>query len=288
MKKIIFCIVIVFVVSIPIIAVSEVARQMGVWIAPNLKYEVPQTQMAEKSLGIKVALVTPKTSITPWTYELAEAKASTGCLGGWSVSAETGTNKIDYEKEKMGETYIKSVQQDAGKIIEAKGFTIDGPYATIDEIDLSTKEKVDLIFISDISIVTDRTEIRDKKESSSSCITGTWDERTYYGRLPIKMDVKLEFYAPGTGENTLLWSKKFSFETKKEILFIVGGKRKDTKTGAIVGTRDVARDDVSPAIVYTMEELYPKTMAKIWDYISAEEIRIIKNKADELKKKIRD
>jgi len=60
----------------------------------------------------------------------------------------------------------------------------------------------------------------------------------------------------------------------------------------VIGTKEqrsswsnVEQDDVSPQIVSAMEELYPKTMKKIWDYISADEIRIIKKKADELKAK---
>ncbi len=284
MRKILFYMVMISVVLMPVISASEVARQMGVWVAPNLKYEVPSK--AEKSLGIKVAMVTPKASITPWTYQLEETKSSS-CFMGASASAETGTNKIDYVKEKMGETYIKSVQQDAGKIIEAKGFNIDGPYATIDELGLSEKQKVDLIFTSDISIVTDSTEVRHKEESAVGCIGGE-NATTYYGPFPIKMDVKLEFYAPGVGENTLLWSKKFSMDTKKEALFKVGRKAQSTGGQAYASAssiRNVERDDVSPQIVSAMEELYPKTMKKIWDYISADEIRIIKLKADELKAK---
>lgn len=286
MRKILFFILMVSVFS-PVIAISEVARQGAVWVAPNLKYEVPQK--AEKSLGIKVAMVTPKASITPWTYQLAETKSSS-CFMGASASAETGTNKINYEKEKMGDTYIKSVQEDAGKIIEAKGFAIDGPYATIDELGLSEKQKVDLIFTSDISIVTDSTEVRHKEESAGGCIGGE-NATTYYGPFPIKMDVNLNFYAPGVGENTLLWSKKFSMDTKKEVLFKVGRKGQSTggqSYASASSVTNVERDDVSPQIVSAMEELYPKTMKKIWDYISAEEIRIIKSKADEIKKKIRD
>ena len=45
-------------------------------------------------------------------------------------------------------------------------------------------------------------------------------------------------------------------------------------------------DELSPAMVSAMEELYPKTMKKIWEYISIDEIKIIKKKADELKKRI--
>ncbi|MBI4379343.1 MAG: hypothetical protein HY578_09635 [Nitrospinae bacterium] len=207
MKRILFFIGMICVVLVPAISLSDVARQETIWVAPNLKYEVPS--MSEKTLGIRVALVTPKTSITPWTYQLSEQKHSSCMFSGVSVSAETGTNKIDYEKEKMGETYIKSVQQDAGKIMLAKGFTVDGPYKTIDEIDLSTKEKVDLIFTSNISIVTDSTEVRHKEETSwgTGCIgapKATTLGTTWYGPFPIKMDVKLDFYAPGIGENTLL------------------------------------------------------------------------------------
>ena len=287
MKRILFFIGMICVVLVPAISLSEVARQETVWVVPNLKYDVPPK--AKESLGIKVAMVTPKASITPWTYQLAESKSSSSCLGV-SASAEIGTNKINYEKEKMGETYIKSVQQDAGKIMVAKGFEIDGPYATIDEIDLTKKEKVDVIFTSDISIVTDSTEVRHKDESAVGCIRllGGENAQTWYGPFPIQMSVNLNFYAPGVGENTLLWNKKFYMDTKKEVLFKLGKKGKSEKTKAYAyasfGT-DVERDDVSPQIVSAMEELYPKTMKKVWDYISADEIRIIKKKADELKAK---
>lgn len=286
MRKILFFVLMICVVLMPVIAVSEVARQDAVWVVPNLKYDVPQK--AEKSLGIKVAMVTPKASITPWVYQLSEAKASANCLGGSSVSAETGTNKINYEKEKMGETYIKSVQQDAGKIMLAKGFEIDGTYATMDEIDITKKERVDVIFTSDISIVTDSTEVRRKEESGGGCLGGE-NASTYYGPFPIQMSVNLNFYAPGgLGENALLLSKKFSMDTKKEIFFKIGKKGKSSKSEVYTSASfrtDVERDDVSPQIVSAMEELYPKAMKKMWDYISAEEIRIIKQKADELKAK---
>jgi len=285
MKRILFFIGMICVVLVPAISLSEVARQETVWVVPNLKYDVPPK--AKESLGIKVAMVTPNVSITPWTYQLSEAKAFSNCLGGASASAERGTNKINYEKEKMGEAYIKSVQQDAGKIMVAKGFEIDGPYATIDEIDLTKKERVNVIFTSDISLVTDSTEIRHKDESASGCIGGE-NATTYYGPFPIQMSVNLNFYAPGVGENTLLWSKKFSMDTKREIFFKIGKKSQSTETKAYASASfgtNVERDDVSPQIVSAMEELYPKTMKKIWDYISADEIRIIKKKADELKAK---
>lgn len=286
MKRILFFIGMICVVLSPAISLSEVARQDTVWVVPNLKYDVPPK--AKESFGIKVAMVTPKASITPWTYQLSEAKSS-GCFLGSSASAETGTNKINYEKEKMGEAYIKSVQQDAGKIMMAKGFEIDGPYATIDEIDITKKEKVDVIFTSDISLVTDSTEVRHKDASGSGCIGGE-NAQTWYGPFPILMAVNLNFYAPGgVGENTLLLNKKFSMDTKREILFKIGKKSQSTTVGgyytsASFGT-NVERDDVSPAIVSAMEELYPKTMKKIWDYITPEEMRFIKKKADELKAK---
>ncbi|MBI5750046.1 MAG: hypothetical protein HZA00_13080 [Nitrospinae bacterium] len=299
MKRLLFFIGMICVVLAPAISLSEVARQGAVLLMPNLKYDVPPK--AKESLGIKVAMVTPNVSITPWTYQLSETKSSTsscfltGGATGASASYETGTNKIRYEKEKMGEAYIKSVQQDAGKIIMAKGFEIDGPYATIDEIDITKKEKVDVIFTSDISLVTDSTEVRHKMEAAGGCFSGGENATTYYGPFPIQMAVNLNFYAPGgVGENTLLLNKKFSMDTKREILFKVGQKRKSSSSvGVIDKTQssdwsDVERDDVSPQIVSAMEELYPKTMKKIWDYINPEEMRIIKKKADELKKKIRD
>ncbi|MBI5893722.1 MAG: hypothetical protein HZB79_08760 [Deltaproteobacteria bacterium] len=275
MKKIICCAVMVIIISMPAIAVSvEVARHYGIHIVPNLKYEVPPK--AEKPLGIRVATVTPAASISPWVYGGSDFKHEEG-MGGTicfftKVEIETGANKIDYEKENMGKVYVKSVVQDAGKIMLAKGFDIDGPYGTMDDIDIIKKEQIDFIFVSDISIATDKTEMRTKIDTSG-CVLGAKTTRTYHGPFPIKMDVKLDFYAPVFGENKLLLSKKFSMETKREIRFVTDSKG------------NVEVDELSPAIVSAMEELYPKAMKKIWEYISIDEIKIIKKRAGELKKK---
>jgi len=219
------------------------------------KYEPPETK-APGSVKITLAIVNP-------------------FFGG-------GT-KIDPIYSKVAEGLSKSMAIDLDKIIVAKGMTVTGPFESLDMMTYPDKKNADLSLTPEFFI---NVQGRD--------ITGWGGKEGWFAKtVEVKVEgwVVLILREPLTSEK--IWVKKIEVGEKTEQAEIYAEKVPvGSKPGVITipvpwlqyqpGT--IVYDGRPDAVANAVKKIYPEIMHTAWRHLYTQEILILKEKAQEIRR----
>lgn len=180
---------------------------------------------------------------------------------------------------KVGRGLSKSMGVDIDKIVLAKGIAAVGPFSSLDEITYVAKKDADLTLAPRVFITTETKY-------------GDW-RVVYYGSKMLKerdFDMKIEGWLsfvmqePLSGEK--MWIKKIeldeiivkNYESYEASPVYQGSYVVDYKTG------DLVFNGVEEAMADALKTYYPIVMEKLWTYLDKDEMLVLKERAQEIRK----
>jgi hypothetical protein len=162
------------------------------------------------------------------------------------------------------------MQTDLEKLLIAKGFTVTGPYPTIDVMTYPEKKGANLTLtpIVDISA-----EARITKRARG--FAGGRED----GVVTIGGSVSLSMLEPLSGEK--MWLKRVEVEPVQEAFVITYADLFNNKFE--VTGRKTLSDTSEQAVTLALNKIYPLVMQQAWTYFNPEEVMHIKKQADEVR-----
>lgn len=186
---------------------------------------------------------------------------------------------IDPAFAKVAKGFVKSMAIDMDKIIIAKGFTVTGPFESLDMMTYPDKKNANLTLTPMIIL---NAQIRD--------ISG-WGNRTDGGltkSVEVRVDgwVVLEMREPMSSEK--IWIKKIEVAEMTESVEMIAQKvpvyAKDHPLFPVgYNPGRLLYDGRPDAMAGMMKKMYPIIMQTAWKYIDTDEILALKIKADEIR-----
>ena len=176
----------------------------------------------------------------------------------------------------------KSIKDDLPELFIAKGFSVRGPFDSLDLIPYSDKKVIDLWLVPVMGL---SVTLKDKKAEVESI----WAAPPVYilsGNAEVSGKINLELREVVTHE--LMWSKSIPFtNTFYYCLRIPGYKqiRQKTLGGSWVDITPFDYALIMNDVAKEVEQQYPNLMATIAKLIDPEEMKMIKKQAQELKSK---
>ena len=175
----------------------------------------------------------------------------------------------------------KSMQDDLSELLIAKGFSVRGPFGSLDLIPYSDKKAIDLWLVPVVEL---SVTLKDKKEERGSI----WAMPPVYyvsGNAEVSGKINLELREVVTRE--LMWSKSIPFTSTFHYSLRIPNY---VSSYYIEGGRKIPNSPFDYALIMNdvakeIEKQYPEFMATISKLIDPEEMRIIKKQAQELKSK---
>ncbi|MCX5705975.1 MAG: hypothetical protein NTZ92_07965 [Candidatus Omnitrophica bacterium] len=176
----------------------------------------------------------------------------------------------------------KSIKDDLPELLIAKGFSVQGPFDSLDLISYSDKKAIDLwlVPVMGLSIT-----LKDRKAEVESI----WAAPPVYilsGNAEVSGKINLELREVVTHE--LMWSKSIPFTNTFHYSLRIPGYRQIRQKVEGGTWTDVTPFDyalIMNDVAKEVEQQYPNLMATIAKLIEPEEMRIIKKQAQELKSK---
>jgi hypothetical protein len=191
----------------------------------------------------------------------------------------------------VGKGFSSSMAVDMDKLIIAKGMTVKGPVAVLDEITYSDKKGADLTLVPKVFFTVDVEYV------------GEW-QPVNVGTPEIRMErqfamkvggwVSFVLMEPLTAEK--MWIKKLEMEeilvagfecaeavpqlTETKGLF--GQTTGSTVSGYSAG--NVIYDGKLDALANALKKFYPTILSRFWTYLDPEELEGLKSKVDEIRK----
>jgi hypothetical protein len=167
--------------------------------------------------------------------------------------------------------FTSSMQTDMEKLLIAKGFTVTGPYASLNDMTYPEKKGANLTLTPIVDISADA-RITGGTEAVGAFFAGRKEGViTFGGRVVLKM---LE---PLSGE--AMWLKGVDIEPVQEPFVVTynivthkGQKREN-----------ILSDTSEQAVTVALNKIYPIVMQQAWTYFNPEEIMQIKKQADEVR-----
>lgn len=199
-----------------------------------------------------------------------------------SLTYRTDDGKILWFTYSQFSNLGKSIKDDLPELFIAKGFSVRGPFDSLDLIPYSDKKAIDLwlIPVMGLSIT-----LKDRKAEVESI----WAAPPVYnlsGNAEVSGKINLELREVVTHE--LMWSKSIPFTNTFHYSLRIPGYRQIRQKVQGGSWIDVTPFDyalIMNDVAKEVEQQYPNFMATISKLIDPEEMRIIKKQAQELKSK---
>jgi hypothetical protein len=219
----------------------------------SYRYELPEKQIA-KSLPITIAVVNP-----------------------FFKDPENALGTKIYSK--VGRGFSKSMVVDMDKIIVAKGMTVKGPYADIEDMTFPDKKSTDLTLTPKVFVIAQIKEDEEwQKDFNSRSMIKNFE-------LSVSGWVAFEMREPLSGEK--IWIKKLELDEVVEKGEVVAKMVSVTKPGDILPSSykpgEILHDNKPDAMADALKKQYPTIMEKFWTYINTEEILNLKAKTKEIR-----
>lgn len=171
--------------------------------------------------------------------------------------------------------FDKAIKEDLSKLLNARGFSVRGPFDAYDLIPYPDKKAIDLYLVPTLELLFTSKGPKDLPKSIT-------------GNVEVTGKIILELREIATGE--LMWAKripitKFEFPYKGSIIWGAGVTVADVMNKEIDKSVVSLDSDSINDIVKGIEKQYPELMDTISKLIDPEEMKIIKKQAQEVKSK---
>lgn len=225
--------------------------------------------------------------VSPWgdrysySYEPPEKMPPASVRATVAIVSPTygGKQQIDPAYSKVAEGFQKSLAIDLDNIIIAKGMTVTGPFESLDMMTYPDKKNADLSLTPEFFV---NPQSRDLSQ---------WADVGSYFSKPVEVRVSawvtLMLREPLSSEK--IWIKKVEVgeETWPAEIYAQKVDRGPVKPGSRIHSYAVgaiAYDGRKDAVANIIKKMYPQVMQTVWKYINTEEILVLKEKAEEIRK----
>ncbi len=167
--------------------------------------------------------------------------------------------------------FTSSMQTDIEKLLIAKGFTVTGPYATLNDMTYPEKKGANLT-LTPIVDISSQANVTQETEAIGALFAGRQE-----GVLTIGGFVSLKMLEPLSGEG--MWLKRVEIEPVQERFVVTYNivTREGRKH------RNILSDTSEQAVTAALNKIYPLVMQQAWTYFNPEEVTHIKKQADEVR-----
>ncbi len=171
----------------------------------------------------------------------------------------------------------RNMARDFVEIVNARGFTVRGPFVSYDEMIFPDKQGSDLVLQPWVEMTLEFRNVTVKEELPPLLSLQTRSKYSLKGEAVIGGRVTLSLLESLSKER--MWSK--SIEIPSGLIPWEAEKQYWVRPTQI----DLSDNGVARPIGITMEALYAKIMRTAWDYLHPEELKMVKKQAQEIKKK---
>lgn len=181
-----------------------------------------------------------------------------------------GDAYLSRKYKKVSQGWAKSFSTDLDKIIVAKGMTVMGNFDTLDLMTYPDKKNTNLT-LSPEFVITEETRKGQPFYKGGKIHTPV--------TVRLSGQVRLIMREPLSSEK--IWIKSIpvdSLEEKGEIL----SEAVYTRDGLMEG--DVTYNGAEDAVANMIKKLYPSMMDTVWRYLDVQEIKVLKEKSEEVRK----
>lgn len=171
--------------------------------------------------------------------------------------------------------FKSSMQTDLEKLLIAKGFTVTGPYATLEVMTYPEKKGANLTLTSIVDISSER-KVTQQTEPVGVLFPGRQE-----GVLIMGGSVWLSMLEPLSGEK--MWLKRVEIEPVQKPFVITY----NVETRAGQQHKNILSDTSERAVTVVLNKIYPIVLQQAWTYFNPEEVMHIKKQADEVRERKR-
>jgi hypothetical protein len=186
---------------------------------------------------------------------------------------------FDLIYDKVAKGLSRSIAIDLDKIIIAKGMTITGPFESLDMMTYPDKKNADLSLTPEFLINTQTRDISYWQRHSQGFVKS----------VEVKVDgwIALILREPLSSEK--IWIKKIGVGEAAERTEIYAdlqdmGIKPGYNYVHEFGPGSIVYDGRKDALANIIKKMYPKIMNTAWNYLNTEELLILKEKAQEVRK----
>lgn len=216
----------------------------------------------------------------PERAETAEAGVSMLLVAPQYVSDQRGS----WARE-MWPNLTADLQGDMEELLTGRGYTLEGPFQSRDELVYSAKKNSDLIVTPEIDITVDFINLSWKENQSVLGALADSDP-TYSieeGTAQVSSRLNLIISESMTGEK--LWTK--SLEVLDQRVTFTGHQEYPSRppSNAQVNMNNIGKVeiDLQNKVAQALENAYTEVLQTVWDHLDPREMRGIKKQADEIK-----
>lgn len=172
---------------------------------------------------------------------------------------------VSFKKNTYLKTFLDSVQTDLQRTLLAKGFTVTGPYEGFETMTFPNKKDAALALVPEFVL-----ELDEKYTNSYRNDDGSYFKMK--GAITINGFVKFTMVEPISEQK--IWIKKINLPEQTEAID-VDLMYSDLKTGRL-NSLNSNKDNRDAALVNALNKVYPEVMQKLWSYLNAEEVEMMR------------
>jgi len=224
---------------------TEIAK-----VSPAFQWD-PPPGTKEPSQKLTIALVSPRV-------------AEESRLGG-------------YEGKQYFDLFVRAIHTDTNRALLEKGFTVTGPFPSLEEMTYPDKKAAPLALTPEVVIVLDETYTVNRNEDLGMGALGGSRVIERKGTLTATALVKFVIVEPMSGQT--IWLKRVDIPESSatiEVDLLV-----DYQGNPNPYHRNVDNSDA--VVVQVLNQAYPEILKKFWNYLNAEEIAVMRKAADEVR-----
>lgn len=183
-------------------------------------------------------------------------------------------SKPEVAASPFGKRFSSSLAADFLELLTAKGFTVSGPYATVNEMTYPEKKNADLILVPEVDL---EPQIRVVAVPQMNILTGMSGYK-YDGDSFMQGRITLAVMESLSGQR--MWSKSIELPASKMPF------HGQTKYATAVPGNEYLLDPALVAVQSAqLEQYYNDVLAKAWTYLNAEEMQQTKAAAQDVRAK---
>lgn len=177
------------------------------------------------------------------------------------------TTEVSQRMTNIVNTFNKSMASDFEKIIVARGFSITGPFSSLDDMTHPDKKDSNLTLSPTINITANCMNCNES--------AGAFGVREGTGTFTISGSIDLIMLEPLSGEK--MWKKKIEIEPVSAGYGFYVQVNAENRIFS-------SRTDTRPEAIRTiLEQIYPKAMETVWRYLNTEEIINLNKEANDIR-----
>ncbi len=224
----------------------------------NLAYDFPQTK--SKPTNLSIAIVSPQMAGDP---KMNNMYVNMNAAQPWQNPYFFNSRFWAY-KDQVTTGFANGLQE----LISRKGFNIKGPYATFDDLTFTDKKEAYLALIPTMTVNIEKKGVQGGRN---------FDVYSETGVIQVNGELRLDFIEPMTKEKVLVQRINLSSLNVQKPYKI------QRTLGALAALAVKSEDTSDQAIADACNEFYQKAMAKIWEFVSEEELLGYKKQIQDLK-----